>query len=88
MNVKWKELTAKQRSIVLNGSPEPHEYTIKSSSGNIVFRTGYIEGIKTKLSDSTKKQRVNLCVTTTRSSFKTLFVLPVTELDLTKKLFR
>ncbi|MGI6644533.1 MAG: excinuclease ABC subunit UvrA [Bacilli bacterium] len=49
MNVKWKELTAKQRSIVLNGSPEPHEYTIKSSSGNIVFRTGYIEGIKTKI---------------------------------------
>lgn len=49
MNVPYNELTKEQKHIVLYGSPEIHKYVLKSSSGNVNNRIGYIEGIKTKL---------------------------------------
>ncbi len=49
MNVPYNELTKEQKHIVLFGSPEIHKYVLKSSSGNVNNRIGYIEGIKTKL---------------------------------------
>ncbi len=45
----WKELTDKQKEIVMNGSPEVHKYQLKSSSGNVMNRLGYIEGIKSRI---------------------------------------
>ena len=45
----WNELTKEQVEICLNGSKKEHEYTLKSSSGNINHRHGFIEGVKTKL---------------------------------------
>lgn len=45
----WKDLTAEQQNIVLFGSPQIHQYTLRSSSGNINHRHQSIEGIKTKL---------------------------------------
>lgn len=49
MNVPYKDLTKEQRHILLNGSPKIHKYILKSSSGNINHRNGYVEGIKTKI---------------------------------------
>ena len=48
-DVPWNELSKEQVNICLYGSPKEHQYTLKSSSGNINHRNGYIEGIKTKL---------------------------------------
>lgn len=48
-DVPYKELTEKQRNILLIGSLKPHEYTLKSSSGNIQHRRGFIEGVKTRI---------------------------------------
>ena len=48
-DVPFKELSDKQRQILFIGSPDIHKYQLKSSSGNINNRLGYIEGIKTKL---------------------------------------
>ena len=45
----WKELTEDQKHIVFYGSPEVHKYQLKSSSGNVMNRLGYIEGVKVKL---------------------------------------
>ena len=45
----WKELTNEQKTILFNGSPEVHKYQLKSSSGNVMNRLGYIEGVKVKL---------------------------------------
>ena len=45
----WNKLSKEQQNICLLGSREPHAYTLKSSSGNINHRNGYIEGIKTRL---------------------------------------
>ena len=49
MNKPYKDLSKEERDIVLFGSKEVHKYTLKSSSGNVMNRLGYIEGIKTKL---------------------------------------
>lgn len=47
--VPFKELNNEQIKIILNGSTEPVKYQLKSSSGNISNRFGYIEGIKNKI---------------------------------------
>ncbi len=49
LNVPWKDLTDAQKDIVFYGSKEPHQYQLKSVSGNISHRNGYIEGIKSKI---------------------------------------
>ncbi|MEG0076772.1 excinuclease ABC subunit UvrA [Anaerorhabdus sp.] len=41
-----EKLTKKQLEIVLSGSDEPIEYSIKTSSGNRYSRNDYIEGVK------------------------------------------
>ena len=48
-DVPWKDLADKQKEILFIGSPEVHKYQLKSSSGNVMNRLGYIEGIKTKI---------------------------------------
>ncbi len=48
-DVPFKDLTEKQKQIVFIGSPVEHKYQVKSSSGNVMNRNGYIEGIKTKV---------------------------------------
>ena len=48
-DVPFKELSDKQKQILFIGSPDIHKYQLKSSSGNINNRLGYIEGVKTKL---------------------------------------
>ncbi len=45
----YKDIPEDKKKILLYGSPEMHKYQLKSSSGNINNRFGYIEGIKTKL---------------------------------------
>ncbi len=47
--IPYKDIPEKKKTILLNGSPEIHKYTLKSSSGNTMNRIGYIEGIKTKI---------------------------------------
>jgi len=49
LDTPWNELSEEKKHIVLYGSPEIHKYTLKSSGGNTLNRTGYIEGIKVKL---------------------------------------
>ena len=48
-DIPWEQLNNEQKKICLYGSLKEHQYTLKSSSGNINHRNGYIEGIKTKL---------------------------------------
>lgn len=48
-NKPFKELTEDEIDIILNGSREPLHFTLRSSSGNIQHRDGYIEGIKTRI---------------------------------------
>ena len=45
----WKELTDKQKEILMIGSPEVHKYQLKSVNGNVMNRLGYIEGIKSRI---------------------------------------
>lgn len=45
----YKDIPEDKKHILLYGSPEIHKYALKSSSGNVNNRLGYIEGIKTKL---------------------------------------
>lgn len=49
MDKPWRHLTAEQQQIALNGSPKEHQYAIKSSSGNIMHRNGFIEGPRKKI---------------------------------------
>lgn len=49
MDVPFKDLTEEQQKIVINGSPDVLKYALKSSSGNIMHRYGYIEGPKPKI---------------------------------------
>lgn len=49
MNVPFKELTEEQKHIIFYGSPDVHKYALKSSSGNINNRIGYIEGVKNRI---------------------------------------
>ena len=46
MNLPYNKLSPEKQNIVLFGSTKPHEYTIKSSSGNVNIKRGYIEGAK------------------------------------------
>ena len=48
-NIPFKDLNEKQRQILFVGSPEIHKYQLKSSSGNVMNRLGYIEGVKSKV---------------------------------------
>ena len=47
-DIPYRELTRKQRDILLYGSDRPIPYKITSSSGNVMNRIGF-EGIKTKI---------------------------------------
>ncbi len=47
MNTPYHKLSQQQQHIILYGSTKPHEYILKSSSGNINHKRGYIEGVKT-----------------------------------------
>lgn len=47
MNIPYKDLSPEKKRILLIGSPKPHEYILKSSSGNLNHRRGVIEGVKT-----------------------------------------
>ncbi|MEA5060960.1 MAG: excinuclease ABC subunit UvrA [Erysipelotrichaceae bacterium] len=49
LDIPFNKLTKEQRDIIFIGSPIPHKYTLKSSSGNIMHRFQQIEGIKTKI---------------------------------------
>ncbi len=49
LDVPFNELTEKQKQIVFLGSTDIHKYQLKSSSGNVMNRLGYIEGVKTKV---------------------------------------
>ena len=48
-NIPFNELNEKQKKILFVGSPEIHKYQLKSSSGNVMNRLGYIEGVKSKV---------------------------------------
>lgn len=48
-DVPWKELTKKEKDIVLNGSDRPIKRTIVSSGGNTMHPSGRIEGVKEKI---------------------------------------
>lgn len=47
MDVPWKHLTNKQKNILLNGSDRVIKHSLTSSSGNIIHKNGYVEGVKT-----------------------------------------
>ena len=48
-NKPFKELSKRDVDIILNGSKEPLQFKIKSSSGNVNSKNGYIEGVKTRI---------------------------------------
>lgn len=47
MDIPWKDLTNKQKNILLNGSDRVIKHSLTSSSGNIIHKNGYVEGVKT-----------------------------------------
>ena len=49
MDKPYKELTQKEKDIVLFGSDKPFKYVITSVNGNQMHREGYIEGVKTRI---------------------------------------
>lgn len=49
MNIPFKDLTKKSQDIIFFGSPDVHKYVLKSFSGNLNNRIGYIEGVKIKI---------------------------------------
>ncbi|NCA95532.1 MAG: excinuclease ABC subunit UvrA [Methanomicrobia archaeon] len=49
LNVPFKSLSDYQKKIILYGSDKPFTYAITSVSGNKNHRSGYIEGIKSKI---------------------------------------
>ena len=49
MDKPYKDLTEKEKQIVLVGSDQPFKYEITSVNGNVMHRNGYIEGIKTRI---------------------------------------
>ncbi|MCQ2815395.1 MAG: excinuclease ABC subunit UvrA [Bacilli bacterium] len=49
MDLPWNQLTKEQQKICLIGSPDVQKYELKSSSGNVMHRFGFIEGVKTKI---------------------------------------
>ena len=49
LDTPWENIPKEKQNIILFGSPKEHQYTLKSSSGNVMHRNGYIEGVKVKL---------------------------------------
>ena len=49
LDTPYEKLSKKDQEIILYGSPESHDYTITSVSGNKMNRHGKIEGIKTRI---------------------------------------
>ena len=49
LNIPFKNLSEYQKKIIFFGSDKPFTYVITSVSGNKNHRSGYIEGIKTKI---------------------------------------
>ena len=49
LNIPFKSLSEYQKKIIFFGSDKPFTYAITSVSGNKNHRSGYIEGIKTKI---------------------------------------
>lgn len=49
MDKPYKQLTQKEKNIVLYGSDKPFKYVITSVNGNQMHRNGYIEGIKARI---------------------------------------
>jgi len=45
-DVPWKDLTPKQRSILLYGSDKPIKHELTSVNGNVIHKNGRVEGIK------------------------------------------
>lgn len=49
LDTPYQELSKEQQKVILMGSPKMHQYQLRSSSGNIINRFDFIEGIKAKL---------------------------------------
>ena len=49
MDKPYKDLTDKEKEIILVGSDKPYKYEITSVNGNVMHRNGYIEGVKTRI---------------------------------------
>ena len=49
MNKPYKDLTEREKHIVLYGSEQPHKYEITTVNGNVMHRNGYIEGVKSRI---------------------------------------
>lgn len=49
LDVPWQDLDKKKQDLVLFGSDKPLRYTLTSVSGNKTNRSGYIEGVKTRI---------------------------------------
>ena len=49
MDKPYKDLSPKEKEIILIGSDRPFKYVITSVNGNQMHRDGYIEGIKTRI---------------------------------------
>ena len=49
LDKSYKDLTEKERHIVMMGSDREFKYELVSSSGNTVHRTGFIEGVKARM---------------------------------------
>ena len=49
MDKPFKDLKKNEIDIILNGSKEPLDITLKSSSGNVTHRKGFVEGVKTRI---------------------------------------
>ena len=49
MDMPWKDIPKEKQDVIIYGSPEEHKIAIKTVSGNIMHRNGYIEGFKTKI---------------------------------------
>lgn len=49
MDKPYKDLSKKEKDIVIYGSDKPFKYVLTSASGNQIHRDGYIEGIKTRI---------------------------------------
>ncbi|MGA0097472.1 MAG: excinuclease ABC subunit UvrA [Bacilli bacterium] len=49
LDVPYQKLSKDQQKIILFGSPNMHQYQLRSASGNIINRFDFIEGIKAKL---------------------------------------
>ena len=49
LDVPWKNLTGKQKHIILYGSDRPIERTLTSVNGNVTHKHGPIEGVKTMI---------------------------------------